>query len=92
MVQSSGFTPYAPYIALGDPIKTSPCSDTLSSEAKLHQKGKMSLIISASAQNWKQVVSLDSKSPNPSRVYTHTLSRSLLDNQQYPIDKIITCI
>ena len=51
MVQSSGWNPYAPYSALGDPIKTSPCSNTSSSEGKLHHKGKMSLIISASAQN-----------------------------------------
>ena len=72
MVQSSGWTPYTPYSALGDPIRSSPCSDMTSSETKLHQKSKMSLIISVSARNWQQAISLDSKSPNPSKVYTHT--------------------
>ena len=52
-VQSNRYTPYAPYNALGDPNKTSPCLDTSSCEANLHEEGKMSLIISASAWNWE---------------------------------------
>ena len=91
MVQSSGWTPYAAYSALGDPTKSSPCSDLPSSEAKLHQKGKMSMSISVSTRNRKQAVSLDLEGPNLSKVYTHTLFRSLPDHLQYPIDKIITC-
>ena len=85
MVQTSGWTPHAPYSALGDLSKSSPYSYMSSSEAKLNQKGKMSLIISVSARNWKQSVSLDSESPNPSKVYTHTLNRYLHDHVQYPI-------
>ena len=84
MVQTSGWTPHASYSALGDPRKISPCSDMPFSIVKLHQKGKLSLIISATTRNWKQVVSLDSESPNPSKVYTHTPSRSLHDHLQYP--------
>ena len=53
MVQSSGWTPYPSYSALGDPEKISPCSDRPSSMAKLHQKGTLSQIIFASARNWK---------------------------------------
>ena len=51
MVQSSGWTPYPSYSALGDPRKISPYSDRSSSKAKLHQKGTLSQIISASARN-----------------------------------------
>ena len=85
MVKTSGWTTPSSYNALGETIRWSLCLDRPFSMAKLLQNGKPSQIIPVTAWNWKQAVSLDSGSPNPSKVHTHTPYRSMHDQVQYPI-------
>ena len=81
MVKTSGWPTLSSYSSLGEPIKSPLYFERPFSMAKLHQNGTLRQIITVTARNWKQVVSLDSGSPNPSKVHTHTPYRSLHDQE-----------
>ena len=57
MVKTSGYTTPSSYNALGEPIKSSFCSDRPFDMAKLHQNGIMSQITTVTARNWKKKLS-----------------------------------